>query len=359
MAAFPADVMSIAIVTATQCAGLILMHEKMFESRMFFVDKLVGMGARIVLCDPHRALVAGPSELRGATVESPDIRAGMAMLIAALCAKGTSTINNVGQIERGYERIDERLERARRAHPARGVRRRVTAASSPDSLPLREKVDAFAAIGVEAFTTTRAAGDYGLGDGEPPAGALARWVALQAELAAVAPRLASARQVHGAKVLEHGGGAPGWTRHDGADGHLAFVRGVALVVTVADCVPVFVAHPSGAVALLHAGWRGTASRILGAGIARMADRGLDPADLKVHFGPAICGRCYQVGPRRVRAAHRMADDSQPERRPPRAAVRAGEGGRRAPALGESPLHQVRQRPILLASRRRCRDGRSQ
>jgi UDP-N-acetylglucosamine 1-carboxyvinyltransferase len=101
--------MSIAIVTATQCSGLVLMHEKMFESRLFFVDKLVGMGARIVLCDPHRALVAGPSVLHGATVESPDIRAGMAMLIAALCAKGTSTINNVGQIERGYERIDERL----------------------------------------------------------------------------------------------------------------------------------------------------------------------------------------------------------------------------------------------------------
>jgi UDP-N-acetylglucosamine 1-carboxyvinyltransferase len=107
--AFPADVMSIAIVTATQCKGLILMHEKMFESRMFFVDKLVSMGARIVLCDPHRALVSGPSQLRGATVESPDIRAGMAMLLAALCAKGKSTINNVGQIERGYERIDERL----------------------------------------------------------------------------------------------------------------------------------------------------------------------------------------------------------------------------------------------------------
>jgi UDP-N-acetylglucosamine 1-carboxyvinyltransferase len=107
--AFPADVMSIAIVTATQCDGIILMHEKMFESRMFFVDKLVAMGARIVLCDPHRALVSGPTTLRGATVESPDIRAGMAMLIAALCAKGTSTINNIGQIERGYERIDERL----------------------------------------------------------------------------------------------------------------------------------------------------------------------------------------------------------------------------------------------------------
>ncbi len=107
--AFPADLMSIAIVTATQCRGLILMHEKMFESRMFFVDKLIGMGARIVLCDPHRALVAGPSTLRASTVESPDIRAGMAILLAALCAHGTSTINNVGQIDRGYERIDERL----------------------------------------------------------------------------------------------------------------------------------------------------------------------------------------------------------------------------------------------------------
>ncbi len=107
--AFPADLMSIAIVTATQCEGLILMFEKMFESRMFFVDKLVAMGARIVLCDPHRALVAGPCRLRGARVESPDIRAGMAVLLAAMCAEGRSVINNAGQIERGYERIDERL----------------------------------------------------------------------------------------------------------------------------------------------------------------------------------------------------------------------------------------------------------
>jgi UDP-N-acetylglucosamine 1-carboxyvinyltransferase len=107
--AFPADVMSIAIVAATQCDGMILIHEKMFESRMFFVDKLIGMGARIVLCDPHRAVISGPSPLRGGKVESPDIRAGMAMLIAALAAEGTSTIHNVGQIERGYEKIDERL----------------------------------------------------------------------------------------------------------------------------------------------------------------------------------------------------------------------------------------------------------
>ena len=121
--AFPADLMSIAIVTATQCSGIILMHEKMFESRMFFVDKLVAMGARIVLCDPHRALVSGPSQLRGAAVESPDIRAGMAILLAALCASGTSVINNVGQIERGYERIDERL-RALGAHIQRVEERR-------------------------------------------------------------------------------------------------------------------------------------------------------------------------------------------------------------------------------------------
>ncbi|HET6576997.1 MAG TPA: UDP-N-acetylglucosamine 1-carboxyvinyltransferase [Gemmatimonadales bacterium] len=107
--AFPADVMSTTIVTATQCAGMLLVFEKMFESRLFFVDKLIGMGARIVLCDPHRAVISGPAPLKGGTVESPDIRAGMAMLLAALAAEGSSIIHNVGQIERGYERIDERL----------------------------------------------------------------------------------------------------------------------------------------------------------------------------------------------------------------------------------------------------------
>jgi UDP-N-acetylglucosamine 1-carboxyvinyltransferase len=107
--AFPADVMSTTIVTATQCSGMLLVFEKMFESRLFFVDKLIGMGARIVLCDPHRAVISGPSPLKGGIVESPDIRAGMAMLLAALAADGPSTIHNVGQIERGYERIDERL----------------------------------------------------------------------------------------------------------------------------------------------------------------------------------------------------------------------------------------------------------
>jgi UDP-N-acetylglucosamine 1-carboxyvinyltransferase len=113
--AFPADLMSIAIVVATQCEGLLLVFEKLFESRLFFVDKLIGMGARVVLCDPHRAVIAGPSPLRGQEVESPDIRAGMAMLLAALAAQGDSVIHNIGQIERGYERIDERL-RALGAH---------------------------------------------------------------------------------------------------------------------------------------------------------------------------------------------------------------------------------------------------
>jgi UDP-N-acetylglucosamine 1-carboxyvinyltransferase len=107
--AFPADLTSIALAVATQARGTILIFEKMFENRLFFVDKLVGMGARIILCDPHRAVVTGPARLYGERMESPDIRAGMAMLIASLCAEGTSTIGNIGQIDRGYERIDERL----------------------------------------------------------------------------------------------------------------------------------------------------------------------------------------------------------------------------------------------------------
>ena len=107
--AFPADLTSIALTVATQARGTVLIFEKMFESRLFFVDKLVSMGARIILCDPHRAVVSGPTRLVGQQMSSPDIRAGMAMLLAALCAQGTSTIGNVGEIDRGYERIDERL----------------------------------------------------------------------------------------------------------------------------------------------------------------------------------------------------------------------------------------------------------
>ena len=107
--AFPSDLTSIAITVATQAFGTVLMFEKMFENRLFFTDKLVSMGARIILCDPHRAVVTGPTPLVGQRMESPDIRAGMAMLLAALCADGRSTIGAIHQIDKGYERIDERL----------------------------------------------------------------------------------------------------------------------------------------------------------------------------------------------------------------------------------------------------------
>jgi UDP-N-acetylglucosamine 1-carboxyvinyltransferase len=109
---FPTDLMSVSIVVATQSSGTVLFHEKLFESRLFFVDKLIGMGARIVLCDPHRCIVQGPAQLNAEPqgIASPDIRAGMALLIATLCAKGTSVIRNIGQIDRGYERIEEKLQ---------------------------------------------------------------------------------------------------------------------------------------------------------------------------------------------------------------------------------------------------------
>lgn len=106
---FPSDLMSVAIVLATQCRGSMLFHEKLFESRMVFVDRLIEMGARIVQCDPHRVLVQGPCQLQGIAMSSPDIRAGIALLIAALCAEGTSVIHSAEVIDRGYERIDQQL----------------------------------------------------------------------------------------------------------------------------------------------------------------------------------------------------------------------------------------------------------
>ena len=107
---FPADLLSIALIVATQAQGTVLIHEKMFESRLFFVDKLISMGARIILCDPHRAVVVGPSHLYGQTMSSPDIRAGMTLVIAALAAEGVSIIANVDQIDRGYERLEQKLQ---------------------------------------------------------------------------------------------------------------------------------------------------------------------------------------------------------------------------------------------------------
>ncbi|OQY29552.1 MAG: UDP-N-acetylglucosamine 1-carboxyvinyltransferase [Candidatus Cloacimonetes bacterium 4572_55] len=108
---FPADMTSVALVVATQCRGEVLIHEKLFESRLFFTDRLIEMGAKIVLCDPHRALIIGPSQLHGSRLSSPDIRAGMALLVAAMAAKGQSEIQNIVQIDRGYEKIDQRLKK--------------------------------------------------------------------------------------------------------------------------------------------------------------------------------------------------------------------------------------------------------
>jgi UDP-N-acetylglucosamine 1-carboxyvinyltransferase len=107
---FPSDLLSIVLVVATQARGTVLIHEKLFDSRLYFVDRLIAMGARIILCDPHRAVVVGPSLLHGETLQSPDIRAGMAMLLAALCATGQSVVHNISQIDRGYEQIEAKLK---------------------------------------------------------------------------------------------------------------------------------------------------------------------------------------------------------------------------------------------------------
>jgi polyphenol oxidase len=162
-----------------------------------------------------------------------------------------------------------------------------------DALPPRLEITAFSRFGVRAFVTTRAAGDFNLAiDGT---GAAERWHALHQALAiAGAPRLASAKQVHGTRVLVHARPWDGWLRVDDADGHLVLAAGAA-AVTIADCVPVFLAHPSGVVGIVHAGWRGVADGILQAGLRHFAAQGYPVDELEVHFGPAICGRCYEVG----------------------------------------------------------------
>jgi len=157
-----------------------------------------------------------------------------------------------------------------------------------------ESVDDFSPFGIRAFTTTRASGTFGLASDEPAGLVMQRWRQLRDELAPEGARLASATQVHGSRVVTHSGGWDGWLRVDAADGHVAPERGLALAVSVADCVPVFIAHPSGAVALLHSGWRGTAARIVERGIEALAHRGFAAGELRLHLGPAICGRCYEV-----------------------------------------------------------------
>lgn len=159
--------------------------------------------------------------------------------------------------------------------------------------PERVEIDAFARFGVRAFVTTRAAGDFNLADGGEAAEE--RWQQLTRSLAQVgAPRLASAKQVHGTRVLVHADAWDGWLRVDGADGHLLLGHGAA-AITIADCVPVFIAHPTGPVAVVHAGWRGTADGILPEALRSFAARGAPVDELHVHLGPSICGRCYEVG----------------------------------------------------------------
>ena len=157
-----------------------------------------------------------------------------------------------------------------------------------------EPVPDVESMGIWAFTTTRAAGSFGVASQEPVRDVMARWDRLRRELAPAGPRIATARQVHGDQVLSHGSGWEGWLRGGDADGHLTLERGTGLAVSIADCVPVFIAHPSGAIALLHSGWRGTAGRIVERAIDLMLTRGIPAGELLLHLGPAICGTCYEV-----------------------------------------------------------------
>jgi len=159
-----------------------------------------------------------------------------------------------------------------------------------------EPIDDFRSFGIDAFTTTRETGSFGTATEDPVAQVMGRWEGLQRFVAQSAPRFATARQVHGKRVLTHTSCWSGWLRSDAADGHIAAARGIGLAVTVADCVPVFIAHPSGAAALLHAGWRGIAGGILGVAFRDLRAAGFAPAELLVHLGPSICGDCYEVSP---------------------------------------------------------------
>lgn len=157
--------------------------------------------------------------------------------------------------------------------------------------------DVFDDWGVRALVTTRAAGSFATASDEPTHAVLGRWDALQQHVATSGVRrFATARQVHGAELVTHTPGWEGWLRGPAADGHVALDRGTAAAVTVADCVPVYIAHPSGATALLHSGWRGTEANILGHAVRALADADHAAADLRVLLGPAICGHCYEVSP---------------------------------------------------------------
>jgi YfiH family protein len=170
----------------------------------------------------------------------------------------------------------------------------VSAVEAAEFLVGAEVVEPFRAYGVTAFTTGRAAGSFSMQSDEPARDVSARWSALRTHLGGAAVRLATAAQVHGRDVLIHGEGWHGWLRGDAADGHVSAVRGTAMAVTVADCVPVFIMHPAGAAAVVHSGWRGTEARITAVAISELAALGFPADELLVHCGPAICGRCYEV-----------------------------------------------------------------
>ena len=166
------------------------------------------------------------------------------------------------------------------------------------NLPAHEEVPGFRDLGFTAFTTTRKAGSFNLASEEPAASVFGRWMGLVESLAPAAARLATSLQVHGDRILHHDQPAwTGWLRDtSGADGHLSDAPGTAMAVTLADCVPIFLGHPSGLGAVLHSGWKGTAAGIVRRGLEQFTRAGFSAGDVLVHLGPAICGRCYEVGP---------------------------------------------------------------
>lgn len=162
--------------------------------------------------------------------------------------------------------------------------------------PDLEPVPGFEALGAIAFTTTRERGDFALNSREPAGDVFGRWQGLADSLAPHASRLAFAHQVHGDRVLLHEGGWSGWMRASDADGHVALAPGTALAVTIADCVPVFLAHPGGAVGIVHSGWRGTLANVSARAVSRLVEAGVPARELHAHCGPSICGDCYEVSP---------------------------------------------------------------
>ncbi len=165
------------------------------------------------------------------------------------------------------------------------------------TLPAHLSIPDFDEWGLRAFTTSRAAGTFGAHATEPAVDVFSRWHGLVAAVEQVgAQRFASAVQIHDAEVAEHREGWSGWLRMTGVDGHCWSTRGTGAAVTIADCVPVFVAHPSGAAALLHSGWRGTAQGITERAIQWFGSVGFGAASLRLHLGPSICGGCYEVSP---------------------------------------------------------------